>query len=172
MMRHGGITACLLSEHSSCTQMDAVVLCRVCECWHVNVKTNVLSDNCSLCALNFNCWIVNTSAERISQNQMAVYLKWKSGVSRNSKLYLENLTGHLGEGVCVKIINTQNQLWVRPFWKISTGNSYGGSRNCMFAVLELTLSCPVVVVRLLEYDMVRVVAFFFFLCCVLLWNLC
>jgi len=32
----------------------------------------------------------------------------------------------------------------------------------MFAVLELTLSCPVVVVRLLEYDMVRVVAFFFF----------
>lgn len=46
-----------------------------------------------------------------------------------------------------------------------------GSRNCMFAVLELMLSWLVAVVRLLQCNVVQVVAFFFLsaLCLIVLY---
>lgn len=42
-----------------------------------------------------------------------------------------------------------------------------GSRNCMFAVLELMLFCLVVVMRLLQYNVVQVVAFFLSALCLI-----
>lgn len=116
--------------------------------------------------------MVNISAERVSQNQMALYPKWKSVANRNSTLRLESLAGHLEVGVYVKIINKQNDFELYHSGRYLQEDVMERIRNFMFAVLELALSCPVVVTRLLQYDMVQVVVLFFFLCCVLLWDWC
>lgn len=47
-----------------------------------------------------------------------------------------------------------------------------GSRNCMFGVLELMLFCLVVVMRLLQYNVVQVVAFFLSFCAVSYCAIC
>lgn len=73
---------------------------------------------------------------------------------------MENLAGYLEVGVYVKIIDKQNVFELDHSGTYLRETFMEGSRNYMFAVLELTLSCPVVVMRLLQCIIVHVVAFF------------